>query len=94
MTYHILGRKQTTRLCYVFKLAHFQIHPLPLIIFTVHNWLNVKLHYSLIETRVKILNTLFLLAHLRNVTYVIGINSLRLTGLLSLSVILSLSLSP
>jgi hypothetical protein len=91
MTYHILGRRQTTRLRYVFKLAYFKVHP-PLNILTVHNWLNVKLHYSLIESTVKILNTLFLLAHLRNVTYVTGIIPSRLTGLLSLPLSISLSL--
>jgi hypothetical protein len=36
------------------KLAQFQIHPPPLNILTVRNWLTVKIHYSLIETEVKI----------------------------------------
>jgi len=38
------------------KLVQFHIHP-PLNIFTLPEWLNVKFHYFLISSKVKILNT-------------------------------------
>jgi len=53
MTYHIVGRKLTTRLRQDFKLAQFQVHP-PLNILTLPNWLTVKFHHSLIESTVRI----------------------------------------
>ena len=54
-TYHILGRKQTTRIRFS-KPIQFQIHP-SLNILTVPDWLNVKFHYFLIGPKVKILKT-------------------------------------
>ena len=48
------------------RVAAFSLQHRPLNILTLSNWLNVKFHYSLIESTVKILNSLFLLAHLRN----------------------------
>jgi len=48
----------------IFQTRTVQIHP-PFNILTVPNWL-FKSHHSLIESTVKIGNTLFLLAHLRN----------------------------
>jgi hypothetical protein len=48
-----------------FSNSHsFKFTPPPLNILTVPNWLTVKFHYSLIGSKVKNLNTLFLLAHL------------------------------
>ena len=56
--YYILGR-----LTLRFQTCTVQIHP-PFNILTLPNWLTVKFHHSLIGSTVKILNTLFLLAHL------------------------------
>jgi len=56
MTYHLLGKKQTTRWLSVDELALFKIHP-PLNVLTVPSWLTVKFHYSLTGPKAKILNT-------------------------------------
>jgi uncharacterized membrane protein len=65
-TYHILGRKQTTCLRQDFKHAQLKsITPLIFPLFPIGQLF--KSHHSLIESTVNIWNTLFLLAHLRNV---------------------------
>jgi hypothetical protein len=70
-TYHTPGTKQTAGSRQVIKLAHFQIHPPPLNIFTVSNWPTVSFHKWLAGPTVNIVNTLFPLApvtlfHCRN----------------------------
>ena len=60
--YLIMGTKQTTRRRSVLKLAQIQIYPLPLNFLILPHWLSVKFHYSLIGSKVKILNTLTVLA--------------------------------
>ena len=57
-------------------------NPSSLNILTLSNWLTVKFHYSLIESTVKILNTLFLLAQVTLFCIVTSIISSRLTSLL------------
>jgi hypothetical protein len=75
-----------------FQTRTFQIRP-PLNILIVPNWLTVKFLYSLIESTVKLLNTLFQLAHVILFAYHTSIIYLRLTGLLSHSVTLTHTLS-
>jgi len=61
-TYHILGTKHRRLPCVrLSKLVQFQIHS-PLNILTLPDWLNVKFHYFLIGSKLKILNTLTPLA--------------------------------
>ena len=49
--------------CFSFsKLVQFQIHPPPLYILTVPEWLNVTFHYTLRGPKFNILNTLSPLA--------------------------------
>jgi len=61
MTYRLLGAKQTPRWRSDDGPALLKIHP-RLNFHTFPNWMNVKIHYSLIGLKVKILNTLSPLA--------------------------------
>jgi hypothetical protein len=64
-TDHILGKNADYSLTLSFHIRPFS-NPSPLTILTVPNWATVKFQYSLIGSKVKILNALFLLATLIN----------------------------